>query len=373
MRVVLDFQSVLRDRHSGFFTYAAGLLAGWAALTERPELVLFCGRRAAGHGEWLSGRDREAGATWRTTRLKMRHLGIWWRRIGWPPLQHFTGEFDLYHCNHHLMAPTRGRPRLLTVHDLRRYRFGRFYPQSKRGPFECAVRRADHFIAISRATKRDLQEFFSIPAEKIDVVYHGGPWQEFRQDRDDGAEVLARYGLRRCGYFVVFSSYDRRKNIPNTIRAFAEAADRLADDFRLVIVGSKPAGPGLVPDDLPARLAERLVWTGPLERLQGVLGNAAALVYVSLYEGFGLPILEAMAAGTAVITSNCSAMPEVAGDAALLVDPQDVSAIGRAMVTLVENPARRAQLIAAGAERCREFSWTRAARQTQQVYEKLIG
>lgn len=373
MRIALDFNSVLRDRHSGFFTYGAGLLEGFAALDDPPELTLFCGAKVHKNAKWLGDLPEKLNATWKVSSLKMRYLAAWWRSFGFPAMQRFVGDFDLYHCNHHLMGPTKGKPRLLTVHDLRRYRFPEFYPNSKLGPFEHAVRKADHYIAISQATKRDLEEIFDIPPARIDVVYHGGPRRIPEETPDEPDNILDKFHLQPNRYFVAFSSYDRRKNLANTIRAFAADTHRLHQDFHLVIIGATPKQQEVIPVDLQEKLQDRIVFTGPLDRLETILGNATALVYVSLYEGFGLPILEAMAAGAAVITSNVSSMPEVAGDAALLVDPESVYDIAHAMTTLAEDFTKQTQLIAAGRKRCREFSWSLAAQETMEVYHKLLG
>jgi glycosyltransferase involved in cell wall biosynthesis len=244
------------------------------------------------------------------------------------------------------------------------------------------VRHADHFIAISQATQRDLQEVFGIPDERIDVVYHGGPvFLEKTEDRGQKTEgsienppaELRKYGLAADRYFVAFSSYDRRKNLTRTVAAFAAAAEELEADYRLVIIGRLPEDEQLARLLAGPALRERVVCTGPLTDFSGLLGGARALVYARLYEGFGLPILEAMAAGVPVITSNCSSMPEVAGAAALLVSPQEVDDIAQAMRRLAQDTALRDRLIAAGRERATQFSWARAAAGTLAVYRKLLA
>ena len=277
LRVVLEVNSVLTNRYSGFFTYGAGLLEGMAELTDRPELSFFCGSKAFAHKDWLvssgnitskeNGYSR--GCQWNVCRLKPRHLGIWWRMLRFPSLQYFTGPFDLYHCNHHLMPPTRGRPRLLTVHDLRRYRYPQFYPYSKKGPFENAVRRADHFIAISQATKSDLQEFFNIDDERIDIVYHGGPLRRCQEctpkTSDDRDSLLKQFHLRPGRFFTAMASYDKRKNLPNLIRAFFQAAKNLPDDYQLVIIGEPPRREDVFSLEEKADLIRKVIFTGPLD------------------------------------------------------------------------------------------------------------
>ena len=373
MRVVLEFNSVLRDRFSGFFTYGAGLLRGFAELAEQPEVVLFCPGRVRGHGAWLQDAGAGLKLTWAGSCVKARYLDSWWRWVKWPALQGWTGDFDVYHCNHHLMPPTKSRPRLLTVHDLRRYRYPEFYPNSKLGRFEHAVATADHFIAISHATKADLQQFFDVPDEKIDVVHHGGPLRAGGGAADDAAgEGPGTFGLTAGRYFAAFSSYDQRKNLAGIIEGFALAARELPGDYRLAVMGGLPEGAEGLLEAVEPAARERVVFTGPLLDCGAMLAEARGLVFASFYEGFGLPILEGMAAGTAVITSNCSSMPEVAGEAALLVDPLSPEEMAEAMVRLVEDEAEWDTLVQAGRQRAREFSWARAAEETVGVYQKLM-
>jgi len=371
LRVILEIDSILRQRHSGFFTYGAGLLEGLLGLEERPEMGLFCSRRAFENKHWLAQIEGQSQLRWHTCRMKPRHLGYWWQWFGIPSLQNYTGPFDIYHCNHHLMPPTKGKPRILTVHDLRRYRYPEFYPQSKLGPFENAVNKADHFIAISQSTKSDLQEYFDIAEEKIDVVYHGGPIRRIVEETDEET-LLQKFDLQKQRYFIAFSSYDRRKNLPNLMRAFAQIVNKLPVRYQFVIIGSEPRHEDIFPGETKASLKGRIVFTGPLDNITPLLRQSTALVYVSLYEGFGLPLLEAMAAGTAVITSNCSSLPEVAGEAGLMVDPHEPEEIGRAMMDIAVNEQLRAGLIEKGEKRARDFSWQKAAKETMAVYKKLI-
>ena len=374
MRVVLEVNSVLTNRHSGFFGYGAGLLAGFAALEDPPEITALCGRRVLPNASWLGEAADKLDCRWVAPQVKMRHLERWWQFVSVPGLQRLTGPFHVYHCNHHLMPPTKGKPRVMTVHDLRRYRLPEFYRHSKLGRFEYAVSKADQFIAISQATKSDLQEYFGIGDERIDVVYHGGPLKSQAEQREQDAnqQRLERLGLTAGRYFMVFNSYDKRKNLPNTIRAFGIAAAQLGDDFRLAVVGQEPADRSAFVAELEPQLLQRVVFTGPLSEVKDLYEGCSALVYASLYEGFGLPLVEAMGNGAAVITSNCSSMAEVAGAAALLVDPTCPEEIAAAMVKLADDEAVREGLQAAGEKRVKAFSWERAARETLAVYHKLI-
>jgi len=308
--------------------------------------------------------------------LKMRYLAAWWRSFGFPVMQRFVGDFDLYHCNHHLMGPTKGKPRVLTVHDLRRYRFPEFYPNSKLGPFEHAVRKADHYIAISQATQRDLEEIFNIPPAKIDVVYHGGPRTIQEKLPNEPNDILTKFHLQKNRYFVAFSSYDRRKNLVNTIKAFAADTHRLHKDFHLVIVGATPKQQEFIPDDLQDKLQDRIVFTGPLDQLHTILGNATALVYVSLYEGFGLPILEAMAAGLPIIASRTEGIIDAIEDNAtgLLVTPGSTEELANAICRLIRNPTLARQLTHIARQKVRNlFSLESIVQRYSELYTNVIG
>ena len=306
----------------------------------------------------------------------MRWLESFWRYSSYPKLQRFTGEFDIYHCCHHLMPPTRNRPRVLTVYDLRRYKVPQLYRKSKLGLFELALSRADHFIAISEATKKDLCSLFDISGEKVDVVHLAAdttfnPVLEF--ERQEIKKRLAKEtGAPLDNYLVVFSSPDRRKNISCIIKAFILAQSRLPDNFKLVVVGKLPREEDIFKLVASSKKADNIVVTGPVDDVGNLLSCAWGLVFASLYEGFGIPILEAFGCGVPVITSDCSSMPEVAGEAALYVDPYSIESIAQAMVKVCGDVKTRERLIKAGFSRAQEFSWQKTAAKTIEVYKKLL-
>jgi glycosyltransferase involved in cell wall biosynthesis len=375
MRIAFDFNPILINRFSGFYAYGAGLLQGFEALDEKPEFLLFHSRRFSeqaklvkkGLGHW---------AQLRTASIKMRWLENFWRYCNYPCLQYFTDEFDIYHCPHHLMPPTKNRPRILTIYDLRRYKIPKFYPKSKLDLFELALKRADHFIAISEATKNDLCSLFNISDEKVDVVELAAdaaykPLPEFEK-RETKKRLAKKIGTQLDDYLMVFSSPDRRKNISRIVRAFISAQSRLPDNFKLVIAGKLPRNEDIFQLIASSKKAGSIVATGTVDDVRNLLSCAEGLVFASLYEGFGIPILEAFACGVPVITSDCSSMPEVAGDAAVLVDPYDESSITEAMVSLAADKELKERLIGKGLARAKEFSWERTAQKTLEIYKKVL-
>jgi len=270
---------------------------------------------------------------------------------------------------------------VVTVHDLGY----QYYPEAHtvtqnlylRWSTRFNARTARRVVADSQATRQDLMRFYDIPGQKIIVVYPG---------RDETlapvaesvarAAVRARYGLPG-NYLLYVGTLHPRKNLVRLVRAFARllsAERRPAPDLHLVLAGKK----GWLYDEILAEvrrhgLGDRVLLTGYVSGadLPVVLSDALAFVYPSLYEGFGLPVLEAMACGAPVICSNVSSLPEVAGEAALLVDPQDTEAIAAALARIVADEGLRRTLVERGFQQIREFSWQRCARETLQVLEAV--
>jgi len=366
IRVAFDLDAVLRSRYSGFYTFGSGLLKAIDGLDERPEVLLFFQnkyRRAAseligGFGAW---------AIPKSCRVKFRWLENLWHFVLFPSMEFLIGEFDIYHCFHHFMPPASRATRLLTVHDLRRYCLPELYRHSRLKPFEAAVQRADHFIAVSHATKRDLCRIFDIKPGRVDVVHLACAYEARRLTdictEERKGELLRQYGLDFQDYFVAFSSRDKRKNTKRIVQAFMAALPQLHPKTGLVIIGSLPAGLSF---DLP-----NIFTPGPLDDIISWLECSRGLVFASLYEGFGLPILEGFAAGTPVITSNCSSMPEVAGNAALIVDPYDTRQIKEAIEAVYMKAGLSETLKKAGARRFREFSWETTAEKTLKIYKNI--
>ncbi len=308
--------------------------------------------------------------------LSPRRLTQIWQRLRLPlPVELFTGPLDLLHAPDFVLPPTRART-LLTIHDLSFM----VYPQTHvpsmvrylTDAVPRSVRRADAVVADSQATCADLARLLGVAPERVTVVYPGvGP--EFRPLPPEECEpVRARLGLP--DEFLVFvSTISPRKNVARLVEAFgALAAGRPA--LRLVIIGQR----GWMYEEVFATV-ERLGLGGRVlepgfvhdKDLPAVYNLARASVYPSLYEGFGFPALEALACGTPLITADNSSLPEVAGDAALLVSAEDSAALAGAIARVLDDAGLRAGLRAAGPPRARLFSWDKAARQILDCYQAL--
>lgn len=267
-----------------------------------------------------------------------------------------------------------GKPFMITIHDLVRicFPFARETMREKMGLKLDALglKKAQHIITVSACTKADLMRYLKIPENKITVIYHG-------VDRSVFKPVCGR----RLGFpYLLYVGTERpRKNLGTLLRAFAilKKDTSAFRHFKLLKVGS--AGRT---DEFRRRTISEVRHLGlegevifvdwvSDEDLAGYYSSATALVMPSLYEGFGLPLIEAMACGCPVIASNSSSLPEVAGDAGLLIDPHDPHGLAEAMRQVITEPALRAELIEKGFKRTQRFSWERAAQETLQVYSKV--
>jgi glycosyltransferase involved in cell wall biosynthesis len=313
--------------------------------------------------------------------LNERWLYRLWYRLRLPlPVQLLTGSLDLFHSPDFVLPPVRGGiPTILTVHDLSFVHFpDTFTPAlvnylNKVVPW--SVERATHILADSQATKDDLMNIWQVGAEKVTVLYSGVSGR-FRPvtDKKQLAAVRQKYGLGSAPFLVSVSTLQPRKNFQMLIRAFKPVAEQ--QPHNLVIAGGK----GWLYEEMLAEvekqgLAGRVKFIGFVadSDLPALYSEAALMVFPSLYEGFGLPLLEAMACGVPVLSSNSSCLPEVVGEAAVQLSPTDQEAWSQMMNGLLADSGRRARMVAAGFLQARKFTWKKAAVQLLGIYRELAG
>jgi glycosyltransferase involved in cell wall biosynthesis len=263
-----------------------------------------------------------------------------------------------------------GAKRVLTVYDLIHERYPELFERSHMttGAKKAAAQRADHVICISESTRRDVIEYCGVAPEKTSVVYLGVDL-EFMQTTKRTAE---RFGSPRS-FFLYVGARGGYKNFDRFLRAFARSA-RLKSEFDLVCFGGGPLRSDelQVANKLGLRQGQLTHRGGGDALLAQLYGEAEALVYPSLYEGFGIPPIEAMAVGCPVITSNTSSLPEVVGDAGEYFDPSDEAAITQAIERVASSSIRRAELVALGLQQYRKFTWEKCARETHEIYRRLL-
>lgn len=294
------------------------------------------------------------------------------------PAQLSTGEFDLIHSP---VSPpvflTPRTPYVVTVHDLT----FKFYPETMtrfaRTYWSVCTRYgiggADAIITVSESTKRDLVTEYDMPSERVTAVSLAIDEGLDRSVTDDECrDVLSQYAVEEP-YLLYVGTIEPRKNLERLVRAFDQVKSETGCDHRLVIVGKK----GWLFDDVFAVVRDRgledsVVFTGfvPDENLPAFYDGADGFVFPSLYEGFGLPPLEAMAYGTPVVVSDSSSLPEVVGDAGLLVNPKAVDSIADGIAQLITDPDLRADLGDRAERRARTFSLDRLAERTLEVYRE---
>lgn len=305
------------------------------------------------------------------------HLRLSWEMLSDAP--------DLLFVPSHVLPLIHPRRSVVTVHDLGYL----YYPEAHtltqnvylRWSTRFNAQAASHILADSEATRRDLMSEYQISGNKISVVYPGR--DEILAPIDDPAiltAVQARHGLTQP-YLLYVGTLHPRKNLVRLVEAFGLLVRPPADDapppianLQLVLAGQK----GWLYDEVVTQirnldLTEQVHLTGyvPEEDLATLLSGAQAFVYPSLYEGFGIPVLEAMACGTPVICSNVSSLPEVAGDAAIQVDPMDIEALAQALRDVLLDDGLRLKLVERGYRQVRRFSWRRSADETMQVFEDV--
>ena len=286
---------------------------------------------------------------------------------------------DLYHEPNSL-AFEYSRPSIITVHDLSWIRFPETHPvdrvKAMNNYFEPGLRQASLILTDSAFVKREVVDVFGIQPERIISVPLGVEPLFHPRDSDVTLPVLSRHSLKHGEYLLAVGTLEPRKNLQLAMRAFMQLPPATRKQFPLVLVGMK----GWHTSALEVQM-EPLIRAGEVRQL-GYLGRnelaifvagALALIYPSIYEGFGLPPLEAMACGVPVIASDVSSIPEVVGGTGILINPQDTNAAAQAMRVLIEDPDKRRELSAMALIRSKDFSWGKCVSQTISAYQRLLG
>jgi len=383
LQIALDTRRVA---DFGIGTYIRNLVRALARVDSVNQYILITTERPAPEFADLPGNFQTAifpGPT--RTALAQMNYGRFLGKLG----------ADLFHIPLNAVPLTMPKPYLVTIHDMStllfasqsgyRNRLQRFY--LRRG-----LLRADRVMAVSLATCRDVEAVLGIPASRIRVV-HNAPDPIFQAPSApalasvDGEafghppeiqRVLDRYRIH-YPFLLYVGRTNPQKNIPRLVEAFAVLRGEIQDhpvyrDLRLLIIGDEISRyPALRHAVIQSRVEDTVRFLGfvPIDTLRSFYQTAAAFVFPSLYEGFGLPPLEAMACGTPVVCSHVSSLPEVVGDAAEIVNPENVFDIARGMREVLLNPERRRTMVERGFEQSRRFSWERTAQQVLEAYEEV--
>jgi glycosyltransferase involved in cell wall biosynthesis len=286
-------------------------------------------------------------------------------------------KVDLFHATDHYIPKLKKTPVIATLMDavpLMRPEWANSTGRAiKNWFFKRSVKWASEYITISQAVVPDLVECFGIPEEKITPIHLGVNVSDFLPKSIE-EKSLALWRLKlKAGFFLFIGTLQPRKNVSRLLDAFEQLPKEIQREHPLVIVGRDGWGCEEVVERLEKLIATgHVYWLGYISQADKVvlLQSAIALVFPSLYEGFGLPVLEAFASRLSVITSNVSSLPEVAGDAACLVDPLDTEGLSFAMKSVVEQPEKFLHSIEKGYLRASEMTWARCAQKTQEIYRR---
>ncbi|MEX2273449.1 MAG: glycosyltransferase family 1 protein [Vicinamibacterales bacterium] len=283
---------------------------------------------------------------------------------------------DVFHAPHYVLPPFLPCPSVVTIHDCIHLVFPQYLPNKfahfyARTFMTLAARRSARILTVSEASKRDILHFFHVPASKVEVVYNAlDPAFDNPPEADDVVRVRQRFQLNDP-FLLYAGNIKPHKNVDRVIEAFARLKKRGFENLKLVIIGDEISKyPQLRRAVHRHQLHKHVRFLGfvPDATLAILYRLADVFVFPSLYEGFGLPPLEAMASGTPVVTSNVSSLPEVVGDAALLVDPHDAEAIAAATERILTDGPLRRSLVQKGLARAHDFSWERSVRRIRDVY-----
>jgi glycosyltransferase involved in cell wall biosynthesis len=294
---------------------------------------------------------------------------------------------DLVHIPLNRVPIFMPRPYVVTIHDLANLYFeekrSKFWMQLRRFRFHRGLARATRIIAVSDATRRDVEVRMGIPHDRIRRVYNApDPGFSITEACESGERerIMERYQIN-YPFLLYAGNIRQHKNIPRLVEAFTVVREQLAGDpvykdLRLVIIGDVISQhPAVRQTVIRSRVEHVVRFLGfvPFETLRCFYETAAAFVFPSRHEGFGLPPLEAMACGTPVVASNVSSLPEVVGDAAVLVNPENVFDIARGIRDVLLNPELRADLVRRGRMQASRFSWERTARQVLEIYKEAAA
>jgi len=379
MRIGIDASLLLRER-SGIAQYIHHLISALGRIDSHNQYILGF---MSGKREQLTipsyGYSNFSSSTVAVSSRQMQiatGLGRWRLPARCYP---FDGV-DIVHWPNYLLLPGVNGKQVITICDLTFLMFPDQHPWFRAKGLAWAVKRsvaeANAVMVISECTKRDVVKHLGVPESKIHVTYCGTSSRFQPISSEQRCPVLKKYQLPTDGYLLYVGNIEPRKNLVRLVEAYALLKKQTTCQFPLILAGGagwKNDGVHKRIEDMALADAIRLIGYVPDEDLPAVMSGATLFLYPSLYEGFGLPPLEAMACGTPVVASNTSSLPEVVGDAALTVDPYDVEGLTKAMEQLLTDQELQNEMRTRGLARAKLFSWERTARETLKVYEEVYA
>lgn len=373
MRIAIDARYV-QDHFPGIGRYTYNLIGGLAGLATDDTLIVVHNPRLTNTRYDLAALARAGRVELAETAAATVSLAEQWQL---PPLARRV-QADVWHAPYYIGPYRMPCPLVVTVHDAISSRYPQYLPSlAARVTYEAAMRlalaAAGRVIAVSEASRADVRRFFAAPAARLRVVHEAADTRYAPQPPAAVAGLRRRLALP-ARYLLYLGMNKPHKNLARLVEAWARVPPELRQTVQLVIAGR--ADPRYTQaEETVARygVAESVRFLGDVAEadLPALYSGALLFVFPSLYEGFGLPVLEAMACGAPVLCSTTPALLEIVGDAAVTVDPLDVAALAQAMARLLGDAAARQELAGRGLAQARQFSWQRAAVETMAVYREL--
>lgn len=373
MRVLIDGR-VIQDHFPGIARYTYSLLTAMLSLPAAPDIVLLYDPDARNTRYPLAKIACDPQATLLAAKAPLFSKEEQWRL----PRQIATARPDLVHFSYYIHPYWVKAPAICTIYDLIPLRFPQLFSAKQRFLFrlttKLAAYRSDHLIGTSQATGQDMHRLFQVPLARLSVVPGATAPDFYPRSESERREIRQKHSLP-ARYLLYLGSNKPHKNLVRLIEAWGHIAASYPQAI-LVIAGHwDQRFPESLRQAEKCGISERTRFLGPVAEadLPALYSAALAFLFPSLYEGFGLPVLEAMACGTPVLTSSQGSLGEVAGDAALTIDPYDTAVIAEGVATLIEDAPRREKLIQRGKRRAEQFSWEESARRTLAVYRRVLA
>ncbi len=378
MKIAIELQPCLKNRSGvGVYTYELSKrLQAYEQIELQGDVFNFLERNDL--------KQDLMGIDFNKETCKLFPYGVYRRIWHYLPIKYnqlFKREAQLTHFFNFIVPPRIEGKVMNTIYDLT----FEFYPETmdKRNlrrikrDLAYSLERPDKIITISEATKQDMIQHLRVDPSKIEVIYCGVDFKHFNEARNNSQSVREKYQLPDQ-YILYIGTLEPRKNIETLIEAFKRfkiEGDKSNAEIKLVLAGKKGwLYEGIFKKIQELGLEDDVVDLGYIDEIDkpALYQMAQCFVFPSIYEGFGIPVIEAMAAGTPVITTNVSSLPEVAGEAGLLVDPKDTIAIAESMYQLTTNEAKKQELIQKGYTQAQKFSWETSAEKLYRVYKELL-
>jgi len=371
MRIGINLLFLLPGIVGGTETYALSLLQALSRIDQRNEYLVFLNKESV-------ALELPAQPNFKTVvcpiSAKIRMARYLWEQFVFP-FQARKHHLDLLHSLGYVQPLHLPCSSIVTIPDLNFHNLAPYFSPVKRAVLRFFVthsaRKADHILTISQASKKQLVEVVGVQERKVTVTYCAS--KERRLDVPPFAELSQRYNIQKP-YILGLSSFSPHKNMLALIKAFSLIRERGFMEEQLVLAGQPPTDKACLDAFIKEKeLQNHVVLTGyvPDEVLPSLYAHAELFVFPSLYEGFGIPVLEAFTYGTPVALSNAASLPEIAGDAASYFDPQNTEEIAETIIRMLQDKTLRETLVMKGRERARLFTWEKSARKTLETYERV--